>query len=184
MGFTTREMTVLALTSALLFAVDIVVTESLDLIFGIPEAGYLISSVLFVGIATTAGLLVRKPGAFTVMAIIYSILASPTTVFGPPGPYKILLGTLIGIFADFIVWLFRYSKTGYLAGMPTGSALSVPASFLMYILLDFPAADVIAPYVWAFTFAVFVTSVLGAWLGIMLYEKKLKRLRVVKLLSQ
>mgnify|MGYP001610060065 CR=1 FL=1 len=106
--FNVKELVVLAIFGAAVFVVDFIISTPISAAIGIPGSGYLVTSTIFVFLAVTGLLIVRKFGAFTLMAFVYSVLASFTPVFGLPPLYTILISVLSGLIGDVVVAIFRY----------------------------------------------------------------------------
>ena len=82
--FTTKQLVFLALMGAVLFLQDISISIPIYAATGIPGAGYAIIGITFVLVAIVGALVVPRFGSFTIMAFIYSVIAIPTPVYGPP----------------------------------------------------------------------------------------------------
>lgn len=178
--FTTQELVLLALVGAILFLMDIVISNSIYAATGIIGLGFLVTVVFFTAIATAGGLIVRKFGTFTIMALIYAALAIPTPVYGPPGVHKLLPALATGIVIDFLLGIFHYKKIAYYVSLALGNVLALWLFVGMFLLLDFPGKEQIAAFAWWLSISYALEAFLGVWLGFQIYEKKLKKMRIVK----
>lgn len=82
------------------------------MITGVPLTGIFPVAALFFALLA---LIIRRFGAVTIAAGVYSAIAIPTALFGPPGVYKLLLGIMLGLLFDTLLLAFNYRKTGYYA---------------------------------------------------------------------
>ena len=114
------------------------------------------------------------------MALIYAVLTVPTPVLGPPGAYKIVLGILLGLIADLIVFLFKYKKPGYYLALMVANVLSLIFSYYALIILGLPGADQLKDYLVFFSLWYAFTAFLGSGIAIFLYERKVKNMRLVQ----
>ena len=181
--FSTKQIIFIALMAALLFALDLALVSGIDAAVGIPGTGVLVDSLLFVCIATIIGLTVKKFGTYTYLAFIYSLLTVPTNLLGPPGIYKLVLGLILGLIADIVVVSFKYNKIGYLLSLAIANTLLIPFMLFALRFLELPGADELAKFVWFFIALVVVESIIGAWIGIRLYDKKISKMNVVRQIS-
>lgn len=169
-GFSTQELTLVALTSAALFVMELVVTVALQAL-GVPGVDFLLIIVLWTTIAITGGLLVQRFGTYALMALIYSVLAIPTPVFGPPGAYKVLAAVLVGLAIDGILSLTDHSRTGYYVAAAVGQMLGMVLFAAAFILLGFPGTDKLLSSLHFLIPAYGVLALPGVWLGYALFRR-------------
>lgn len=181
--FTTNEIVFISILGALVFAIDLIFVVGLEAAIGIPGVGVLIDTLVIVGIATAGGMIVKKFGVYTIWSLIYSVLATPTNIIGPPGAYKIIIGLLLGLFADLILLLFRYKKKGYYFALPIANVLVIPVLLFALITLGLPGVEELKSAIWIFIPVILIEGLIGAWLGIWFYEKKLKNKKIVQQIS-
>ncbi len=182
MNFSVRELIVLAIFGAGLFVLDLLVS-GITTVIGVPGTGGLVNAIFFVGLATIGGKIVKRFGTYTLMTLVYGVLASPTSVFGPPGVYKIFIVVFIGLIADIIILLCKYRPVGYYLGLAISNVLSIPIGLYTLIFLGLPGADALQKALFILMPIYFLESLIGAWLGLWLYEKRIKNLAVVRQLS-
>jgi ABC-type thiamin/hydroxymethylpyrimidine transport system permease subunit len=108
-------------------------------------------------------------------------LAIPTVILGPPGVYKILLGLYMGIIFELLLLIFQYKRWSYVFGLAFTFAASVPMEYYLFKILGLPAAEQIKPMILAIIVVYFVNGLLGSWLGMKFYHKKIKKLQVVQM---
>ncbi len=177
--FSTKQIIFLTIMGALLFVMDFLVS-GISIITGVPGTGGLVNTIFFVALATIGGIIVRRFGSYTLMAFIYGVLAIPNSTFGPPGAYKILIAVFLGIVADVIIFAFRYRNIGYYFSLTIANMLSIPVGLFTYKYLDLPGADELAKALWILIIIYGIESIIGAWIGIKLYDKKISKMNVVK----
>lgn len=151
------------------------------MITGVPLTGIIPVAAFFFALLA---LIVRKFGAVTIAASVYSLIAVQTALFGPPGVYKLFLGIILGLLFDTLLKVFRYSKAGYYVAAAVSYAAVVPATYAALLFLGFPAAERLArfvPYLMIWYVAAVIATV---WITMMIYEKRLKRLNVVRQLQE
>jgi len=182
-SFSTKQLIFIALMGAILFVMDLAVS-GISVAIGIPGAGGLLNTIFFVALATIGGRVIKKFGAFTMMALIYAILAVPNTTFGPPGLYKIPLALFIGLLADCIAAGFNYSNKSCYFSLPIANVLSIPLGLFAMSYLGLPGAEELAKYLWLFMGLYLVESEIGAWIGIVIYNKKLNKVRIINQISE
>ena len=180
--FTTKQLVFVALVGAALFVIDLLVS-GISAATGVAGAGGLINAIFFVGLATIGGLVVKKFGSYTIMAFIYGVLAVPTLAFGPPGVHKIFLAILLGLIADTVILLFRYRQIGYYFSLTIANVLGLPVMLFAFVYLGLPGADALRQALWFLMGVYAVESVIGAWLGILLYNKKISKMGIVQQIS-
>lgn len=180
--FTTKELIFIALLGALVFVLDFILVVGLEAVIGIPGVGLLIDTIILIAIAVVGAKIVPKFGVFTIWALIYSVLAIPTNIIGPPGIYKIVIGLVLGLLGDVILFLFRYKNLGYYLSLTIANVLTIPFLYFFLIKLGLPGASELKSAVVYFIPIVVVEGLLGAWIGIKLYNK-IKTKRFVKQLQ-
>ena len=116
-SFSTKELTFISLMSALMFVADFLIAIGIVMATGIPLSGGIISVIVIGFFFSIILFTVRKFGTATLVALIYTALASPTASFGPPGFYKLIIGLVLGLLLDFIIYAGRYKKFAYYLGI-------------------------------------------------------------------
>ncbi len=79
---------------------------------------------------------------------------------------------------------FREKKKGYYLSLPIANVLVIPLMLLALTLLGLPGAEELRSAIWYFIPLILIQGFIGAWLGILLYEKKLKGKRIVKQIQE
>jgi hypothetical protein len=169
--FKTKELIFIALVAAFAFVIMFSLAGTINVITGTPLIGGLALNIIFSFIVATALLVVRKFGAASLMVLIYAGFSIPTTNFGPPGVYKLLMGLIVGIIIDVILFYANYKKVAYYIGMGLIFLLSVPLLYVFLILLQMPAAEKIASLIFPLMGVYLVEALIGTWLGFKFYKR-------------
>jgi hypothetical protein len=177
--FKTKELIVIALVGALLFLIEFLISSVISKVLGLPAVGFLVVIIFWTAIALLGGIIIKKIGTFTLMALIYSLLAIPTEVFGPPGIYKIVPAVLVGGLIDLFVYLFRYKKWAYYIGCSLGQLIGLFLFIAAYFLLGFPGKEEMIASLWFLIASYGGLALIGAWLGFIIFNK-IKNKTIIK----
>ena len=175
---------VAGLFGAMALAFAYIVGAALTLATGIPIASAAVNGIIVCFVMVLGAKIIDKPGAFTLMTLVYSVLAIPTVLLGPPGPHKILIGLGMGIIYDLIIFTTRKRDWGYILGSILFIASGVSLVFYSMVLLGLPGVERLKQ---AFIILILVSSLpasIGAFLGIKVFHKKFKNLSLVKNLQR
>jgi len=181
--FKTKELIFLTLVGALMFVFDFAISSGIDSATGINGVGYIVSGFIFVALGVIGAYTIKKFGSIAILGLIYGLLITPTQILGPPSPFKIVLGLLVGIIADLVVLAFRYKKFGYYLSFTIGNLITLPAWIGIMILFGLPKVDEVISMIWIIALVYFIQGIFGAWIGIKLYEKKLSKTKIIKQIS-
>jgi hypothetical protein len=181
--FKTKELIFIALVAAFMFLVDLLIVAPINTITGVHGMGFLIDVLLINALVTIAALILKRFFSVTIIYTLFGLLVIPTAIMGPPTPYKVILGLIIGLVADLIVCIFRYKRIGFLLGVAIANAISYPVGYFLALLLGIPGTEELGRVVWFLTIAVLLLGILGDWIGIKLYEKKLGKTKIVRQIS-
>jgi hypothetical protein len=119
-GFSTKQLIFLALIGTLAFLVDVIVTYSFFFATGITGIGYIVTTFLFVVVLVIGSLTIKRFGAFTIMALVYSLLMFPIQ-----GPRKIIVALIIGLVVDSILYISKYKRLGYYIAGIIGTIVTI-----------------------------------------------------------
>lgn len=178
--FSARELVLIAITSAFLFVISISIGSGIVAVTGTPMAGGLITVFIMVYIFVLTALIIRKFGIVTLVTLIYTLLSIPTINMGPPGFYKVLIGLANGLIMDIILYTGRYKKFAYYLAMVAGMILSIPLMLFAMKLLGLPGYEKLLSMLFIAMLVYAIEAAIGVWLGILTYEKKLKKSKLVK----
>jgi len=124
--------------------------------------------------------IVETRGVFTLMVFLFTVLAIPTNMFGPPGPHKAIIGIVTGLVYDG-VWNVtgRRSWSLFLAAA-LATACSIFLIFGLMVILEYPRADYLRAMLKYLVPAYAALGWIGAMLGNRIYETSLRELSLVK----
>lgn len=170
---TTRAAVLAGVFAALLLTLNLIIGSFFTYVLRIPGgSGFVTGLTVPFGLCLVA-LMTKRFGTVTLTWLLYSIVAIPLALMGPPNPYKPLIGLVGGLTYDLIVLLLRRSAPSYYLAM-VGYTLVLMASFyLAYELLDLPNAETFYKVIMVIT-AVFIVEGFGAtWVALWFYKTRI-----------
>jgi len=180
--FTTKEIILIAVLAAFMFIIDFFIVAPINTITGVHGMGFLIDVIFINAIVTIFALITRKFFSVTILYTLFGLLVIPTSIMGPPTPFKIILGFIIGITADLIIWISKYKTIGFVFGVAVANALSYPIGLLFAILLGLPGVEALRDAILFLTIGVLLLGILGDIFGVWIF-KKIKNKQIVKQLQ-
>jgi len=147
---------------------------------GIPATGGFGNIFATLFIAVIGIKIVDKFGAGIVLFTVMGILAIPTLIVGPPGIHKIAVMFLLGLIVDVIIYAFKRSDLGYMLGAAGGSACGPVSIYMVLVSLGLPQADALKPLLLVSSITYAILGFAGAYVGLLVYDKKIKHLSVVQ----
>lgn len=175
-----KDLVVCGAFGALILVVGFILGSALLIATGIPATGTLANMLVAVLIAVIGLKIVDKFGAAIVMLTIEGTLSVPTLINGPPGIHKILMLFIVGLIADIILLLTKRSNRGYIfLGFITGIEIVV-FIYLSLLLLGLPGEEKLRAIVLPLSLVSGLMSGIGAYIGVKVYDTKLKHLSVVQ----
>lgn len=167
----------------MLFAINLSLGAGLTYATGNPGFSGLItglttSFVLYMLMSTT-----KKFGAITIAFTLYCLLAIPTVLMGPPGVYKIFVGFICGLTFDCILYVFRYKFYSFLLGFLGYVLVMLAGIYLAYSYLNLPQLERFKSLMFVLATVFTVEGWLAAFLSKIAFEKRIKKLSVVKKVS-
>lgn len=167
----------------LLFAINLSLGAGLTYATGNPGFSGLItglttSFVLYMLMSTT-----KRFGAITIAFTLYCLLATPTVLMGPPGPYKILVGLICGLTFDLILYLLKYRFYSFLIGFLGYVLVMLAGMYTAYVYLSLPQLDKFRNLMFILATIFTVEGWVAAWLSKITFERRIKKLSVVKKVS-
>ncbi len=171
--FTTKELILIALFSAIIFVMEL----------SLSAFGGTIPMVLFVSIVDAMAaililLIIRKFGVLILASILVSTIALPTPAFGVPGVAKYLVLVPTAIVAEIV--FFTLQKRKKLASIISGGLFVSTSSITYYLtarLLGLPSLQ--ESGLSLFILIGFVIGAIGGILGYLLHNK-LKNKQLIK----
>lgn len=178
--FKSGELIFIGIMAAVTFGTGFALGAVLNVATGTPMVGGLLNAVLTAALIAIAVKTVRRFGVGILLWVVMSAIAIPTMTMGPPGAHKLLIGLLGGLVLDIILTVTGRKNWGYLVA---GGAMSLTIMFGVFgvaVYFDFPAAEKLKQYIVYIIPINFVLGVLGTWLGVLLFDKRLHRVPFIK----
>ncbi|MBU4288678.1 MAG: hypothetical protein KKI12_10970 [Proteobacteria bacterium] len=167
------------------FALGSIVT----LTTGIPLAGGLLNGILVAMVLTIGMLASPFRWSGTLMWIVFSIPAIPTTTLGPPGLYKIVIAIVAGLIWD-VCYQFIFSRKKRIGLYIGAIAGGIAITLLMILILRLIASGIgealsfsedvntslqsLKDYFWYLLPINFIVTAIGVRLGEFMYYARLK----------
>lgn len=179
-----KKLLLCAIFAAATFAVAFVLGNAITMTLGPGTSG--IVTIVFTTIIMVVGArVIQLPFSFTIMVSLFTLMALPTNIFGPPHPLKVGIGFLTGLAYDILWLLFRLFLGKY--ALPLSAALATALSIaLIYVLmlnLGHPRAEYLAGILLYIIPVYAVLGFVGGWLGNRVYEKYIEGLSVTRQLQ-
>ena len=131
--------------------------------------------------------LVEARGVFTIMVTFFTLLAIPTTMFGPPHPLKIVIGVITGLVYD-LTWfiLGKIMRLNKIA-LPVAAALSTMVSIIsIYFLMKYliyPKVEYLRSVLYYIIPVYGILGFIGGAIGESIYNKSLSNMSLIKQLK-
>ncbi len=166
-----------------MLALEFITGSAVIMATGIPGTGSIVDVIIAVFIAVIGLKIVDKVGAATVLVTVSGILSIPTLINGPPGIHKILVMLIVGLTIDVILLLSERSNRGYIfAGLFVGVEIII-LIYISLVLLGLPGEQQLRAILIPISLISGIMGAAGAYLGIKVYEGRLKHLSVVQSLK-
>jgi hypothetical protein len=166
---------------AFMWVVAFALGGAVVLVTNVPLLGGLVQVLILACLFAINSMIVQRFGAMTIQAVVFTIISWPTIVFGPPGWYKIPVGLVLGLTVDIMLRATKYTNWGRMLSIATGFVLCVP--FLWWAMAVFgleDAAEKLRPLMFIIMAVYAVEGVIGAWIGIRLFNRRLKHFSFVE----
>jgi hypothetical protein len=183
MAWKTTKLIVIGSLVTLDFCISLAATL-ITVSTGIPLMSGAITAFVGPILMITCGLIVNQFGTFTIYELLYTFLALPTALWGPPGFLpKVLVGLAIGVLSDVVYFLFKK-----LNKFISFTIISLIANFLGTLLfvifgkfMNVPGVEKTAIFIIKpiFILAFLLVAILDSFLAIKISEK-LKTTSVVR----
>jgi hypothetical protein len=180
---TPRELAISGVFGALVFVAVFILGSGVLLVTGIPATGGLVNMLVAIFLAVVGAKIIDKFGTITVMLTVTGIISIPTLSFGPPGLHKIPMMFLVGLIIDLVASVLKRENKGYIIGGSIAGFLAPIFIYSTLILLGLPGAEKLEPLLIPLMLVYAVLGLIGAYLGVTTYDKKLKHLSVVQSLK-
>jgi len=180
--FKANELIYLGLIGAITIGTGIALGTALNAT-GVPMLGGLANAVITAAVLTIGVKGVKKCGSGTILWVVVSALAIPTLSMGPPGAHKLLVGVVAGVIWDTCLCVTRRTKWGYLVSGAIMMLVVMLGVFAVAVYFDFPAAEQLRKYLVYIVPINFVLGLTGTWLGLVVFDRRLAKLRFVQSLQ-
>lgn len=182
-----KDFVICGVFAALTFAASFLLGSAITAAAG-PGMSGLATIIVTTLIVVVGARIVDKFGAMILMVLLFSLFAIPTTMFGPPGPHKLLVGLVTGVTYDATISVFRRHAWGYRLAGGIGAVVAIFAIWALLASFKLPGteryAHKIATAIHYLAPIYFLLGVVGGHLGVWFFDKSLKDLAVVKSLRR
>ncbi len=175
-----QEFVLSGIFAALIFATAFLLGAGIILATGIPATGGIANILAAVMVLVVGAKLVPRFWFGTLTLGLMFALAIPTLIGGPPGAFKVINGVLIGFVFDVVVVLCMRKNWGYVLAGSLAAVTSITSIYAAMVILDMPGADKLLPLLLPLTLMQAVTGAVGGWLGVQIFERRLKGLKFVR----
>lgn len=180
--WTLKSLFVIAVFSAATFAASFALGNAITIALG-PGTSGIATIIITTVLVIICGRLVERIGVFTLTVTLFTVLAIPTNLFGPPGPHKIVIGLITGITYDAVWNLTGRKKFSLPSAAAVATAVSISLIFGLLLYLNHPRKEylqgILKYIIPLYAILGFVGGLLGNWI----YDRSLSRLSVVKQLK-
>jgi ABC-type thiamin/hydroxymethylpyrimidine transport system permease subunit len=180
--WTVKRLFLTAVFAAATFAASFALGNAITLTLG-PGTSGIATIIVTTVLVVICARLVETPGVFTLIVTLFTVMAIPTNLFGPPGPHKILIGLLTGLTYD-LVWNITGRRR---FSLPIAAALATAVSILLIFglmtYLHHPRADYLKSVLKYIGPMYALFGFLGGVIGNWIYDHSLSRLSVVQQLK-
>ncbi len=180
---TTRDFAIAGGFGALIVAFELSIGIIIASLTGLPILIAIADSVLLAYLIMIPPLITRRTGIITATVLVMSLLSVPTSAFGVPGLYKILVFLPLGVFMDLLFSVSNGRKLFMISGIIIAAFVSVPYQFFVMTQLGIPLPEGTEKLLLPIAAFAALEGAFGVWLAYMTYEKKLKNLKVVRQLQ-
>lgn len=176
----TKQFILSGVLAATTFSVAFVLGSGVILATGIPATGGIVNIFACVVLMTVGSRLAPVFGFVTLTTALVFTFAIPTLIGGPAGIHKILIGVIIGVVFDGVVSLGRRRLGAYILAGALGASVSILSVFVSLVLLRLPGAERLRPLLLPLTAVQAVLGALAAWVGVRIFDRRLKHLSAVR----
>lgn len=166
------------------FAISFVLGNAITTMFGPGTSGFV--SIFFTTVmVVVAARITEARGVFTIVVTVFTILAIPTNLFGPPGPHKIIIGFFTGLTYDVVWELMKRKRWSLPVAAFVSTALSLVLVFFLMKYLNHPKLETLQKII---LYAIPIYGIMGffsAWIGNnTIYDKFLQNNGFIKFIKK
>lgn len=165
--------------SAATFAISYVLGAAITGSLG-PGTSGIVTIIITTILVIVCAKIVENMGVLTLVVTLYTIFAIPTTMFGPPGIQKVIIGFITGLIYDIIIFIGKRKKWSYPIAAFFATAISLILIFYLLVLLKHPRADYLRKMIYIMVPLYGALGFIGGILGNWLYKNSFSKLSVVK----
>lgn len=166
--------------AALTFSVAFILGTGVILATGIPATGGIVNIFAAVLVMMIGIKIVPKFGFATLTMGIMFAIAIPTVIGGNLGIYKVFNGILIGFTFDLIVYFGKRTTISHILGGALGSIVSILTLYFALVILELPGVEKLRPLLKYLVPLQGINGALGAWVGISIFNKRLKKIAAIQ----
>jgi len=178
-GLSTKDYAICGVVGVVTFAVSFLLGGAITAVAG-PGTSGIVTIVVTTMLVIIGAKIVNRFGAVTLMVTVFSVVAIPTTMFGPPGPQKVLIGITTGIVYDLTISVLQRRKIGYIMAGGLSSLYAILAIFTVLVWLRLPSAERLRHLLIYFVPVYTLLGGIGGWLGVHVFDRRLSKLAVVR----
>jgi len=171
-GFSTKQLVFIALMSAFMFVINLIIGSGLIAITGIPLANAIVTGIVF---GTFIILMVRtlpKFGTFTLFLLVYSLLEIPTSLGGAPGFWpKVPINVITGLAGDIFLLLFNYKRWTHFIGFYILITINTLVFVYFLSLFGIPGVDKLISMLWWILPLYWILGTIGIFIGEFIYGR-------------
>ncbi len=175
-----KHFIISGIVAALTFALAFALGAGIIFATGIPATGGILNIFAAVVVVMIGMKIVPKFGFATLTMAIMFTIAIPTVIGGPPGVYKVVDGILIGLTLDIITAIGKRSKLSHIIAGSIGAMVSILSLYFALVILNLPGVTKLAPLLKFLVPLQGITGALGSWVGLSIFEKRLKNISAIQ----
>lgn len=180
MSWANKDYVISGVFGATAFVMAFALGAGIIVATGIPATGGLANILVAVLILTIGGQLSPKFGFMTLTSSILFLLAIPTVIGGPLGPYKLITGLAVGLTFDIVLATAGRKRLGFTVGGSMAAMVSIVSIYLLLLWLKVPAVERLAPLVVPLAAAQGVLGAIGGLVGYEVFQRRLIKISAVR----
>lgn len=144
------------------------------LLSGIPASSGLLNGLVVPFLLVLGARAMPTKWSVTIPFLVYGALSIPVLLLGPPGPHKILVALIAGIFTDISLRILEKLPNKHLSYMVAFSIWGVLLALLArlaYHFLALPGKDKFIEAFWTLTAIFVVEAAIGSFLASRIFDK-------------
>lgn len=120
----------------------------------------------------------QRFGMITVAWTIYSTIAIPMHLMGPPNVFKPLFGLLIGLAFDIPITLLKRKDHSYFVGLVSYTLSIVGMAYVAFAWLNLPGSENAFRFIWAIALVFALEGTVSVWMAKRVYVRSIKGSRI------